>query len=142
VVAVVLDPAGRDAAAALRTRRGVGPRLRGDDLSLDASHELLALGHGPAQGGQVGEVVGPGDRHDVAAVFLALGPEITSFTIQATLSPPHRETGLEVSPSHGSSQSSDAGGQVAEPRQLPIERRRQREGGAGHGRREPLQDEV
>jgi hypothetical protein len=53
----------------------VEPGLRGDDLPLDAGQELLALGQGQAQGGQIVEVVGPGDPHDVGAVFFALGPD-------------------------------------------------------------------
>src|ERR687894_1138836 len=73
VVAVVLDPAGRAAAATLRTARGVEPRLRGGDLPLDAGQEPLALGQGQAQAGQIGEAVGPGDPHDIGAAFFALG---------------------------------------------------------------------
>jgi hypothetical protein len=69
VLAVVLDPAGRAAAAALRTAHGVEPGLRGDDLPLDAGQEPLALGQAQTQGGQIGEVVGPGDPHDVGAAF-------------------------------------------------------------------------
>jgi hypothetical protein len=53
----------------------VEPGLRGDDLPLDTGQDLLALGQGQAQGGQVGEVVGPGDPHDVGAVFLALSSD-------------------------------------------------------------------
>ncbi len=71
-MAVVLDPAHITAAAAHRTPHGMDPGLRGDDLSLDASQELLALGQGQTQAGQVGEVVRSGDPHDVGAVFFAL----------------------------------------------------------------------
>ena len=48
-------------------------RLRGDDLPLNAGQELLSLGQGQAQAGQIGEIVGPGDPHDIGAVFFALG---------------------------------------------------------------------
>ena len=61
--------------AAPRTARGVEPRLRGDDLPLDAGQEPLGLGQAQTQGGQVGEIVGPGDPHDVGAVFFALSPD-------------------------------------------------------------------
>ena len=74
-MAVVLDPAHVTAAAARRTAHGMDPGLRGDDLSLDASQEPLALGQGQAQAGQIGEVVGLGDPHDVGAVFFALGSD-------------------------------------------------------------------
>jgi hypothetical protein len=49
----------------------MNPGLRGDDLPLHASQELLALGQGQTQAGQIGEVVRPGDLHDVGAVFFA-----------------------------------------------------------------------
>jgi hypothetical protein len=47
------------------------PGLRGDDLLLHASQELLALGQGQTQAGQIGQIVGPGDLHDLGAVFFA-----------------------------------------------------------------------
>jgi hypothetical protein len=53
----------------------MGPGLRGDDLPLDAGQEPLALGHGQAQAGQIGEVVGLGDPHDIGAVFFALSSD-------------------------------------------------------------------
>ena len=75
MVAVVLDPAGRATAAALRTVHGVKPRLRRDDLPLDAGQEPLALGQGQAQAGQIGEVVRPGDPHDLRAALFARGAD-------------------------------------------------------------------
>src|SRR3954464_11520522 len=44
VLTIILDPAGRATAAARRRARGVPPRLRSDELLLDASQELLTLG--------------------------------------------------------------------------------------------------
>src|SRR4051794_1884520 len=75
VVAVVLDPAGRAAAAALRTVHGMDPGLRGDDLPLDAGQELLALGQAQTQGAWIGKGVGLGDPHDIGAVFFALSSD-------------------------------------------------------------------
>ena len=75
VVAVVLDPAGRAAAAALRTVHSMDPGLRGDDLPLDAGQELLALGQAQTQGAQIGKGVGLGNPHDVGAVFFALSSD-------------------------------------------------------------------
>ena len=55
VLTIILDPAGRATAAARRAARGVPPRLRSNELLLDASQELLTLGHSQAQGGQIRE---------------------------------------------------------------------------------------
>src|SRR4051812_2644660 len=71
MVAVVLDPAGRAAAAALRTVHGMDPGLRGNDLPLDAGQELLTLGQAQTQGAQIGKGIGLGDPHDIGAVFFA-----------------------------------------------------------------------
>ena len=53
----------------------MNPGLRGDDLLLNTGQELLALGQGQAQAGQVGEVARPGDLQDIGAVFFPLSPE-------------------------------------------------------------------
>src|ERR1044072_7714948 len=75
VLTIILDPAGRATATARRTARGVPPRLRSEELLLDASQELLNLGQAQAQGGQVRKVVRSGDPHDLRAAFGARGPE-------------------------------------------------------------------
>src|SRR3954451_18710433 len=75
VLTIILDPAGRATATARRTARGVPPRLRSDELLLDASQELFTLGQAQAQGGQVREVVRSGDPHDLRAAFGARGPD-------------------------------------------------------------------
>src|SRR4051794_11721447 len=75
MVAVVLDPAGRAAAAALRTVHGMDPGLRGNDLPLDAGPELLALGQAQTQGAQIGKGIRLGDPHDIGAVFFALSSD-------------------------------------------------------------------
>jgi hypothetical protein len=63
-------------ASAGRWRPGSAARsLSGDDLLLQASQQPPALGQGQAQAGQVGEITGPGDPHDVGAVFLALSSD-------------------------------------------------------------------
>src|SRR6478672_8871442 len=68
VLTIILDPAGRATAAARRAARS-------DELLLDASQELFTLGHTQAQGGQIREVVGSGDPHDLRAAFAARGPD-------------------------------------------------------------------
>src|SRR5215203_819280 len=75
MVTVVLDPAGRAAAAARRTVHGMDPALRGDDLPLDAGQELLALGQAQTQRAQIGKGVGLGNPHDIGAVFFALSSD-------------------------------------------------------------------
>src|SRR3954449_8026350 len=75
MVTVVLDPAGRAAAAARRTVHGMDPGLRSDDLPLDAGQELLALGQAQTQGAQIGKSVGLGNPHDIGAVFFALSSD-------------------------------------------------------------------
>src|SRR3954447_12107522 len=75
MVAVVLDPAGRAAAAALRTVHGMGPGLRGNNLPLDAGQELLALGQTQTQGAQIGKGIRLGNPHDIGAVFFALSSD-------------------------------------------------------------------
>jgi hypothetical protein len=73
--------------AARRTARGMGPGLRGDDLALDAGQELLTLGHSQAQGGQIRESSGRAIRMTSVLRSAPAAPMLTSFTIQATLSP-------------------------------------------------------
>ena len=104
------------------------PGLRGDDLPLDAGQEPLALGQGQAQGGQIGEVVGPGDPHDVGAAFFPFssdahqlhdpdhvasasqrenGPENTSFG----LAPPISRQSLGSAAKAAQAEGSAPGGQ-------------------------------
>src|SRR3954454_20624780 len=73
VLTIILDPADRATAAARRMARSVPPRLRSDELLLDASQELPTLGQSQAQGGQIREVVRSGDPHDLRAAFAARG---------------------------------------------------------------------
>src|SRR4051794_21648675 len=75
VPAIVLHPVRGAAVPALRTVRGMNPGLRGDDLLLNTGQELLALGQGQAEAGQVGEVVGPGDPQDIGAALFSVGSE-------------------------------------------------------------------
>ncbi len=74
------------------------PRLRGDDLPLDAGQEPLALGQAQTQGGQIGEVVGLAIRMTSVLRSSPSAPMLTSFTIQATLPLPQRENGPESTP--------------------------------------------
>src|SRR3954447_3427203 len=97
VLTIILDPAGRaTAAAARRTARGVPPRLRSDELLLDASQELLTLGQGQAQGGQIREVVRSGDLHDLRAAFVARGPDAYQLHDPGHAVSAHRSTSRKV----------------------------------------------
>jgi hypothetical protein len=75
VLAVILDPAGRATTAACRTVHGMNPGLRGDNLPLDIGQEPLALGQAQTQGAQIGKRAGPGDPHDIGAVFFAISSD-------------------------------------------------------------------
>ena len=91
VLTIILDPAGRATAAALRTVHGLDPGLRGDKLLLDASQELLALGQAQTQAGQIGKGVGLAIRMTSVLCSSPSAPMLTSLTIQATLPLPQRE---------------------------------------------------
>src|SRR3954454_24134564 len=96
VLTIILDPAGRATAAARRTARGVPPRLRSHELLLDASQELLTLGQGQAQGGQIREVVRSGDTHDLRAAFAARGPDAYQLHDPGHAVSAHRSTSWKV----------------------------------------------
>src|SRR3954470_9842790 len=89
-------PAGRATAAARRTARGVQPRLRSHELLLDASQELLTLGQGQAQGGQIREVVRSGDPHDLRAAFVPRGPDAYQLHDPGHAVSAHRSTSRKV----------------------------------------------
>ena len=62
--------------------RGCGAACRVKDYRRHAIATLF---------GQVGEVIGPGDPHDVGPVLRPSAPRLTSLTIQATLPLPQRK---------------------------------------------------
>jgi len=66
------DPA---TARAIRPPNGVLPDLRGDDLPLNARQQQLRFGQGQTQVGDINEITGPSDLHDVRARPLALSPD-------------------------------------------------------------------
>src|SRR4051794_36994497 len=97
VLTIILDPADRaTAAAARRMARSVPPRLRSDELLLDASQELLTLRQGQAQGGQIREVVRSGDLHDLRAAFVARGPDAYQLHDPGHAVSAHRLTSRKV----------------------------------------------
>src|SRR3954468_18817623 len=97
VLTIILDPAGRaTAAAARRMARSVPPRLRSDELLLDASQELLTLRHSQAQGGQIREVVRSGDLHALRAAFVARGPDAYQLHDPGHAVSAHRSTSRKV----------------------------------------------
>src|SRR4051812_32086889 len=96
VLTIILDPAGRATAAARRTAHSVPTRLRSDELLLDASQELLTLGHSQAQGGQIREVVRSGDPHDLRAAFGARGPDAYQLHDPGHAVSAHRSTSRKV----------------------------------------------
>src|SRR3954454_5807838 len=96
VLTIILDPAGRATAAARRAARSVQPRLRSNELLLDASQELLTLGQGQAQGGQIREVVRSRDPHDLRAAFVARGPDAYQLHDPGHAVSAHRSTSRKV----------------------------------------------
>src|SRR4051812_44473703 len=96
VLTIILDPAGRATATARRTAHSVPPRLCSDELLLDASQELLTLGQGQAQGGQIREVVRSGDPHDLRAAFGARGPDAYQLHDPGHAVSAHRSTSRKV----------------------------------------------
>src|SRR4051812_1759868 len=96
VLTIILDPAGRATAAARRMARSVPTRLCSDELLLDASQELLTLGHSQAQGGQIREVVRSGDPHDLRAAFGARGPDAYQLHDPGHAVYAHRSTSRKV----------------------------------------------
>ena len=76
----------------------VEPSLRDDDLPSETGQEFLALVQAQTQGAQTGKGFGPGDPHDVGAVFFTISPNADHLTIQATLPLPRPEYRFESIP--------------------------------------------
>src|SRR3954464_1446081 len=96
VLTIILDPAGRATEPARRTAHRVPTRLRSHELLLDASQELLTLGQGQAQGGQIREVVRSGDPHDLRAALVARGPDAYQLHDPGHAVSAHRSTSRKV----------------------------------------------
>jgi len=76
VIAVVLHAANAATAQAVRPPYGVVPGLRRDDLPLDACQQQLPFGQGQAQIGNIAEIIGPLDLHEVHALPFALSSDL------------------------------------------------------------------
>src|SRR4051795_12373058 len=59
---------------AIRSPNGMVPGLRGNDLLLETRQQQLPFGQGQPQIGDLNQIIGPGDRRDVDALFLTVGP--------------------------------------------------------------------
>lgn len=73
-IPVVLHPTNVTAAWARRPPSGMVPGLSGDDLLLDARQQPLRLGQSQTQIGDIPEIVGPVDLHDIHARPITLSP--------------------------------------------------------------------
>ncbi len=91
MVPVILHTANAVTARALRPPNGVVPGLRSDDLPLNACQQPLRFGQGQTQIGDVDEIIGPVNFHDVRARSLALSPGFHKPQTQATHPPSARE---------------------------------------------------
>ena len=71
---VVLHTAIAAIAPAIPPANRVLPGLRGDDLLLHVGQQQLRFGQGQTQIGNIAEIIGPDDLHDVRALPLTLSP--------------------------------------------------------------------
>jgi hypothetical protein len=90
VAPVVLHPANAAAACAIRASNGMVPSLHSDDLLLEACQQPLRFGQGQTQIGDVAEVIGAVDLHDVCARSLALSANLYQ-SYNPGHAPPHPE---------------------------------------------------
>jgi hypothetical protein len=98
----VLHPANDATAWAGRPPNGVIPDLCRDDLLLQASRQPFCFGQGQpslacsvAQVGDIGEITGPFDRHDVSDAFSV---DFHQPQNPGHASTPGRRTGAEIPP--------------------------------------------
>jgi hypothetical protein len=73
--------------------------LRGNDLLLETRQQQFPFGQGQPQIGDVTEVVGPVDRHDVNKLLLTVSPGFHQPHNPSHASPPKREKGRETTAS-------------------------------------------
>jgi len=102
MVPVVLQTPNPATARTTRPPNGVLPGLRGDDLPLNARQQPLRFGQGQTQVGDVAEIIGPSDFHDVRARLLALNPDLHQPRHPGHASTLGQRTGAKISnwPSH------------------------------------------
>ncbi len=74
MISVILHPADAATASAIRPPNGVASSLCGNHLLLKACQQQLPFGQGQTQTGDIAEIVGPVDRHDVGRLFLTASP--------------------------------------------------------------------
>ena len=73
MVPVILDAANTIAARAIWPPDDVVPRLRGHDFPLHTCQQLLRLGQGQPQMGDIAKSIRPADLHEVRTSILTLG---------------------------------------------------------------------
>ena len=74
MIPIVLHTANLATASATWSPNGVVSGLRGNDLLLEGRQQQLRFGLGQPQIGDLNQIIGPIDRHDVDGLFLTLGP--------------------------------------------------------------------
>lgn len=75
MVTVVPHTANTVTERALRPPNSMVPGLRGGDLPLDACQQQLRFGEGQTQTGDIAEVTGVADLHDIYARSFAFSPD-------------------------------------------------------------------
>jgi len=76
MVLIFLHVAHVDAACAGPLPNGPGPDLCGNHLVLKACQQPLRLGQDQIQIGNIGEIIGPADLHNIRGLCLALSPDV------------------------------------------------------------------
>ena len=69
MIPIVLHPASGVATAACRPTNGMIPGLSSDDLLLQARQQPLSFVKGQTEIGNITEIIGSADRHDIDALF-------------------------------------------------------------------------
>ena len=91
MVAVILHVANTTAARAIWPPDDVIHRLRGGDLALHICQQLLRLGQGQSEFGDVAKAVRPADLHEIRAWMLTLGASLHQLQNPCRAPPPVRD---------------------------------------------------
>jgi hypothetical protein len=96
MVLIVLHPANAATARAGRPPNGVIPGLCRDDLLLEASQQPLRFRQGQTQVGDIGEITGPFDLHDVSGLSLTFSVDFHQPHNPGHASTPGQRIGAEI----------------------------------------------
>ncbi len=92
---VILHSTSQATASALGPPNGMPAGLRSNDLSLETRQQQLPFGQGQTEIGDIAEIIGPVDRHDVGALVLTVSPDFHQPRNPSHASTPKSEIGRE-----------------------------------------------